>query len=353
MVGLLFIVLAGLGGGISFAYRFIPSGGPIPGWALNLAAGGAAGCLLAGGALVIWKRTYEALEKEGVERRLINSFLCGLLASIIGGILALATGLLLPAGAGERIIQGGILIGALALGLTAGYSLDRPLLRGGLAEGLRSSLRKKGMGSSKILDTSAIIDGRIGDLLQTGFLEGAILLPEFILAELQNVADSSNSLRRRKGRRGLEVLRKLQSDESVAISIVTQDYPSIKEVDHKLLRLAKDRGAVLITTDYNLNRVAQVEGVKVLNINELVNAVKPRFIPGEAIDIDVIDRGEAIDQGIGYLDDGTMVVVANGRRHIGTKIKVIVKNTLQTEAGKMLFVEPSGESPRWEQQEGG
>ena len=110
---------------------------------------------------------------------------------------------------------------------------------------------------------------------------------------------------------------------------------------------------MLITTDYNLNRVAQVEGVKVLNINELVNAVKPRFIPGEAIDIDVIDRGEAIDQGIGYLNDGTMVVVANGRRHIGTKIKVIVKNTLQTEAGKMLFVEPSGESPRWEQQEGG
>lgn len=350
MVGVLFIILAGMGGGIALAYGIIPASGPFPGWALNLAAGGAAGCLLAGGTLVIWQKLCEALEKEGVERRLVNSFICGLLASVIGGILVLAVGLLLPAGAGEKIIQGVILIGALDLGLTAGYLLDRPLFRGEFAPGLRSSRRKKGSGSSKILDTSAIIDGRIGDLLQTGFLEGTILLPAFILAELQRIADSSNGLRRRKGRRGLEVLHKLQNDESVTIDIVAQEYPSIKDVDHKLIRLAKERGAVLITTDYNLNRVAQVEGVKILNINELANAVKPRFIPGEEIDIDVIERGEEIGQGIGYLDDGTMVVVENGRRHIGRKIKATVKNTLQTEAGKMLFVEPCGNSPRWEQQ---
>ena len=181
-----------------------------------------------------------------------------------------------------------------------------------------------------------------------GFIEGEILVPEFVLTELQNIADSSNSLRRRKGRRGLEILRELMQDDSVKIRVVTQDYPSIKEVDRKLIRLVKEQNGTLVTTDYNLNRVAQVEGIRILNINELANAVKPPFIPGEEIAVEVIDRGEEIGQGVGYLDDGTMVVVENGRRHIGRKIKAMVKSTLQTEAGRMLFVEPAGENPRWE-----
>lgn len=200
----------------------------------------------------------------------------------------------------------------------------------------------------KILDTSIIIDGRIASLISTGFVEGEILVPEFILGELQNIADSSNSLRRRKGRRGLDVLNQLMQDDSVSIRVVTRDYPNIREVDRKLIHLAKDESATLVTTDYNLNRVAQVEGVTILNVNELSNAVKPRFIPGEGISVEIIDRGEEINQGIGYLDDGTMVVVENGRRHIGRTIKATVKSTLQTDAGRMLFVEPAGEHSRWE-----
>jgi uncharacterized protein YacL len=346
----LFVILAVLGGAIAASYGFIPVLGPIPGWAINLVVGGAVGSLLAGGILLAWRMAREELAKEGVETKLVNAFLIGLMASIIGGIIALAAGFLLPIGTGARIVQGALLAGALTLGLTVGYSLDRPLFfQGGDAQEARSSLRRRSTLSSKILDTSVIIDGRIGDLLRTGFLEGEILVPEFVLAELQNIADSSNSLRRRKGRRGLEVLRKLRDDDSVLIRISNQDYPAIKEVDRKLIRFAKEQCGALITTDYNLNRVAQVEGVKVLNVNELANTVKPRFIPGEAIDVEVIDRGEEIGQGVGYLDDGTMVVVENGRRHIGRKIKATVKSTLQTEAGRMLFVEPSGESPRWGQ----
>jgi uncharacterized protein YacL len=208
---------------------------------------------------------------------------------------------------------------------------------------------KKSAIPAKILDTSIIIDGRIASLVSTGFVEGEILVPEFILAELQNIADSPNSLRRRKGRRGLDVLNQLMQDDSVSIRVVTRDYPNIREVDRKLIHLAKDETATLVTTDYNLNRVAQVEGVTILNVNELSNAVKPRFIPGEGISVEIIDRGEEINQGIGYLDDGTMVVVENGRRHIGRTIKATVKSTLQTDAGRMLFVEPTGEHSRWEQ----
>jgi len=201
-----------------------------------------------------------------------------------------------------------------------------------------------------VLDTSVIIDGRVGDLMTTGFIEGEILIPEFVLNELQGIADSADALRRRKGRRGLEILRQLMENDHVAIRVVARDYPSIAEVDRKLIRLAKEENAILITTDYNLNRVAQVEGIGILNVNELANAVKPRFVPGEPIDVEIIDRGAEINQGVGYLDDGTMIVVENGRRHIGRTIRATVKSTLQTDAGRMLFAEPANEAPRWEKE---
>ena len=349
MVGsLFFLILAATGAVVAIRHGLIPPLGSIPQWGANLLGGAGAGSLLGGCVLFAWKRFAAKLDDETAGWHLINSFLLGFVATGAGAILYTAIGIVFDLGIGVRIAQGVILAGSLLLGLQMGYLLESPLFPTG-SSGLRKvhQVRTKKGGPNKFLDTSVIIDGRIGELLRTGFIEGEVYVPEFVLAELQNIADSSNSLRRRKGRRGLEILRELMQDDSVRMSVIAQDYPSIKEVDRKLIRLVKEEGGILITTDYNLNRVAQVEGVKILNINELANAVKQPFIPGEEIAVEVIDRGEEIGQGVGYLDDGTMVVVENGRRHIGRTIKATVKSTLQTEAGRMLFVEPAGEAPRW------
>ena len=337
-----------LGGGVSFAYRLFFPAAPLPvQGALDWLIGGAIGA----GIAVLFRfslgRITPILQEEGAETRTINGLLLALSSALIGVILYFAVAAAFPPGNGVRIAQGVILFASAALGFRVGWTFDSPLWE---ANGGASAPRnhRRAVGRSKILDTSVIIDGRIGDLLSTGFIDGKILVPEFVLVELQNIADSSNSLRRRKGRRGLEILRRLMDEDGVDLCVVSRDYPSIREVDRKLIRLAKDEDAALVTTDYNLNRVAQVEGVDILNVNELANAVKPRFIPGEAISVEVIDRGEEINQGVGYLDDGTMVVVENGRRHIGRAIKATVKTTLQTDAGRMLFVEPAGEGSRWE-----
>jgi uncharacterized protein YacL len=343
-----YLILVIAAGTITATQRLVPAAGPIPQWAMGLLVGGAAGAILACLFLASWRRLRNAFEAV-TSARLLNAATCGLAATGIAALLAYAAGLLFPPARGTHILQGSLFSGGLLSGLALGFRLDRPLfaLR---QDAQPTTARRNGHGiSAKVIDTSVIIDGRISDLLQTGFMEGEILVPEFVLGELQGIADSSNSLRRRKGRRGLEILRGLMDDGSIAIRIVSNDYPGVQHVDRKLIRLAKERCGALVTTDYNLNRVAQVEGVKVLNVNELANAVKPRFIPGEELDVEVIDRGEEIGQGVGYLDDGTMVVVENGRRHIGRKIRAIVKSTLQTEAGRMLFVEPSGESSRWAQ----
>jgi uncharacterized protein YacL len=193
-------------------------------------------------------------------------------------------------------------------------------------------------GEPKVLDTSVIIDGRVLDIVRTGFIEGPLLLPRFVLRELQLVADSSDPLKRTRGRRGLELLRKLQ--ETVPIEIVERDPDEISQVDAKLVRLAQERGAKLVTNDYNLNRVAQVEGVVVLNINELANAVKPVLLPGDELRVAVIREGREVHQGVGYLDDGTMIVVENGRRLIGETVDVAVTSALQTNAGRMIFARP-------------
>ena len=188
-----------------------------------------------------------------------------------------------------------------------------------------------------LLDTSVIIDGRIADISRTGFLEGEMLVPRFVLNELQHIADSSDALRRRRGRRGLEMLRRLQDSSVTPVRVADVDVEGIHEVDEKLVVLAKRMTCPIVTNDYNLNRVAQLQGVRVLNINELANAVKTLFLPGESLDIEIIQEGKEIGQGVGYLDDGTMVVVEDGKPYIGQQVEITVTKVLQTAAGRMLF----------------
>jgi uncharacterized protein YacL len=192
-----------------------------------------------------------------------------------------------------------------------------------------------------LLDTSVIIDGRIADIAKTGFMRSPMLVPRFVLAELQYIADSPDSLRRNRGRRGLEMLNRMQRESSVPVRIVDVDVEGVRQVDAKLVQLARQMAAPIVTNDYNLNRVAGLQGVKVLNINELSNAVKSVVLPGEAMGIRVIQEGKEAGQGIGYLDDGTMVVVENGRRYMDSEIEVVVTKVLQTNAGRMIFASPN------------
>src|SRR5436305_438888 len=189
----------------------------------------------------------------------------------------------------------------------------------------------------KILDTSVIIDGRIADVAETGFLSGTIVIPQFILRELQQVADSPDSSKRQRGRRGLDMLNRLQSNPSLDIQIVDTDFQAVKEVDLKLLELSKQLDGVVVTNDFNLNKVAQLHGIQVLNINELANSLKPVVLPGEAMRVFILKEGKEYNQGVAYLDDGTMVVVDNARRMIGKNADIAVTSVLQTTAGKMIF----------------
>lgn len=215
-----------------------------------------------------------------------------------------------------------------------------------------SSLRKNGgnkdsknkanidKGCPKVLDTSVIIDGRIFDICETGFIESTLVIPTFVLDELRHIADSSDSLKRTKGRRGLDILNKIQKELSIKVEIWEGDFKDIKEVDIKLLKLAQTLNGKVITNDYNLNKVAELQGVPVLNINELANAVKPVLLPGEVMNTVVIKDGKEAGQGVAYLDDGTMIVIEDGRKFIGENIKVVVTSVLQTAAGRMIFAKP-------------
>lgn len=188
-----------------------------------------------------------------------------------------------------------------------------------------------------LVDTSAIIDGRIADISQTGFVDGVLLIPRFVLNELQRIADSPDSLRRNRGRRGLEMLNRLQKDSLVPIQVSEIDTDGVNDVDGKLVKIARLNHYPVITNDYNLNRVAELQGVRVLNINELANAVKPAVLPGEDMRLRIINEGKELGQGVGYLDDGTMIVVENGRRYIDKEVEVTVTRVLQTVAGRMIF----------------
>lgn len=207
-----------------------------------------------------------------------------------------------------------------------------------------SSKEKKGKGTSrsipKVLDTSVIIDGRIFDICETGFVEGPLIIPNFVLDELRHISDSSDSLKRVRGRRGLDVLNRIQKELNIETQIWEGDFPKIAEVDSKLLKLAQLLNGKVVTNDYNLNKVAEVQGVPVLNINELSNAIKPVVIPGEEMIVDVVKDGKEASQGVAFLDDGTMIVVENGKKFMGERIEVLVTSVLQTAAGRMIFAKP-------------
>lgn len=195
-------------------------------------------------------------------------------------------------------------------------------------------------GAPKVLDTSVIIDGRIKEILETGFLEGPIIVPSFVLDELRHISDSADLLRRNRGRRGLDILNAIQKDPKIEVRIHEERVSEGMEVDTQLLKVAKRMGGKVVTNDYNLNKVAEFQGVPVLNINELANAVKPAVLPGEEMTVQVIKEGKEIGQGVGYLDDGTMIVVDGGKRFLGETIGVVVTSVLQTAAGRMIFAKP-------------
>ena len=218
----------------------------------------------------------------------------------------------------------------LMVGATKGDYLDLSALGGIFSD-------KATRRDVKILDTSVIIDGRIADVAETGFLSGTIVIPQFILRELQQVADSPDSSKRQRGRRGLDMLNRLQGNSTLDIQVVDTDFPAVKEVDLKLLELSKSLDGVVVTNDFNLNKVAQLHGIQVLNINELANSLKPVVLPGEAMRVFILKEGKEYNQGVAYLDDGTMVVVDNARRMIGKNADIAVTSVLQTTAGKMIF----------------
>ena len=212
----------------------------------------------------------------------------------------------------------------------------------GLRKGSNKDKKSKSKGISKVLDTSVIIDGRIFDLCQTGFIEGPLVIPNFVLDELRHISDSADGLKRNRGRRGLDILNKIQKELNIEVQIWEGDFPEIAEVDSKLLKLAQKLSGKVITNDYNLNKVAEFQGVPVLNINELANAIKPVVLPGEDMKLTIVKDGKESGQGIAYLDDGTMIVVEGGRKYIGENVSVTVTSVLQTAAGRMIFAKQKG-----------
>jgi uncharacterized protein YacL len=215
---------------------------------------------------------------------------------------------------------------------------EAPRLRGRF--GKKTNNRSQDQENKILVDTSAIIDGRIADITETGFVSGMLVVPRFVLEELQHIADSADTMRRNRGRRGLDILKRLQKDPSVTVEISDADAENTTEVDAKLVKLARAWHTPIITNDFNLNRVADLQGVKVLNINELAHAVKPILLPGEDMTIKIMQDGKEMGQGVGYLDDGTMIVVEGGKSYMGTTIDVTVTRVLQTVAGRMIFAHP-------------
>ncbi|MEF3303391.1 PIN/TRAM domain-containing protein [Paenibacillus sp. GYB003] len=288
---------------------------------------------------------YGAERIRTLEDRIVKTPTLDLLSGLIGLILGLViSALLLPAltkagWVGTALMY--VLTSLLGVyGFRIGYQKREDLLHV-LTSGFGG--KKKGAPQKdehKILDTSVIIDGRIADICKTGFIEGTLVIPEFVLEELQHIADSSDLLKRNRGRRGLDILNKIQKELDVKVLIYEGDFEEISEVDSKLVRLAKALQGKVITNDFNLNKVCELQGVSVLNINDLANAVKPVVLPGEEILVQVIKDGKEQGQGVAYLDDGTMIVVEGGREYIGATIEVLVTSVLQTSAGRMIFAKP-------------
>jgi len=266
------------------------------------------------------------------------------LKEIMVNILGICVGLVISNLLGIAILQYGIVgtLIVLALNIIFGY-LGYQVVQRKKDEVKIFGTNEYHIAKPKILDTSVIIDGRILDILKTGLVEGKIVIPTFVLEELRHIADSSDALKRNRGRRGLDILNEIQKQLKVPVEIVEIDYKDIAEVDSKLLKVAQEMDAIIVTNDYNLNKVADFQGVFVFNINELANAVKPVVLPGEDMEVTVIKDGKEDGQGIGYLNDGTMIVVEGGKDYIGETIKVFVTSVLQTVAGRMIFTRTNGD----------
>lgn len=268
-------------------------------------------------------------------KRLIGAAFGSILGIFGAFLFALVIRSSVPAGSTQSFLQILVMLLMAYVGLVVGASKGDLLnlaALGGIFGGEKQTKK-----SYKILDTSVIIDGRIADIAETGFLDGIIVTPQFVLRELQLVADSADSLKRNRGRRGLDVLQRLQKMATLQIQIVENDFPAVREVDLKLIELAKVYEGKIITNDFNLNKVAQLQGVEVLNINELANSLKPIVLPGEIMKVFILKEGKEYNQGVAYLDDGTMVVVDNARKMIGKTVDISVTSVLQTTAGKMIF----------------
>ncbi len=277
------------------------------------------------------------------ELRLRQVSLKRLIGAVIGSILGIVGAYLfslviksaLPASHTQSFLELFVMLLMAYVGLIVGAGKGDLLnlaALGGIFGGEKQSKR-----SYKILDTSVIIDGRIADIAETGFLDGTIVLPQFVLRELQLVADSADSMKRNRGRRGLDILQRIQKIATLTVQIVEDDFPAVREVDLKLIELAKVYEGKIVTNDFNLNKVAQLQGVQVLNINELANSLKPIVLPGEIMRVFILKEGKEYNQGVAYLDDGTMVVCDNARKMIGKNIDISVTSVLQTTAGKMIF----------------
>jgi uncharacterized protein YacL len=268
-----------------------------------------------------------------------------LLGAVTGSILGIFGAFLislvlrhsLPDGRMQSLLEIFVLLLMSYIGLVVGASKGDLLNLSALGDLFSQERGATRRDEAKILDTSSIIDGRIADMAETGFLEGPLLIPEFVLRELQMVADSQDGSKRQRGRRGLDVLQRMQANARLDVQIVQTDYTSIREVDQKLIELAKELGGKILTTDFNLNKVAHLHTVDVLNINDLANALKPVVLPGEKMSIAILKEGKESNQGVGYLDDGTMVVVDHARRMIGRSVEIAVTSVLQTASGKMIF----------------
>lgn len=307
------------------------------------------GILTAASGFLIEKRLHR------VPLQVILGSTVGLLSGILtAGIIGFTVGYLLPDLTDSHLPGRLFLLILLSyLGVTIGMKVGtefRSKPFASLGGGSLGGGTAGGEPSNKILDTSVIIEGRIADLCETGFLEGTFVIPQFILQELQHIADSSDSVKRARGRRGLDVLHRIQKMVDIDVRIVDNDYPHIRNVDAKLVALGKDLNGKIITNDLNLNKVAELQGVQVLNINELCNALKPVVLPGEGMRVFILKEGKEAGQGVAYLDDGTMIVVDNARRLIGKNVDVVVTSVLQTTAGRMIFTRLR-ENPEREKEE--
>jgi uncharacterized protein YacL len=318
-----------VGAAIGF-YVASQAGAAPDGWALG-ATGLVLGALCGVVVLVLqWKFRQTSLKVilNGIIGFVVGLGLAGIFFVAIAALLVSVPAYM------ALILRVVVTIGAAYLGAAVAIEKGREFSTTNLVRLLREEPRSK---SYKILDTSVIIDGRIADICDSGFLEGTLLIPQFVLRELQHIADSSDTLKRNRGRRGLDILQKMQKKVDVHVEISDMEFPEIREVDAKLVALAKAFNAKVVTNDFNLNKVAGLHGVGVLNINELTNALKPIVLPGEDMRVYVLKEGKEYNQGVAYLDDGTMVVVDNGRRYIGQTIDVCVTTVLQTTAGRMIF----------------